>query len=196
AEAHAMLGEYLSRAGRKEAAWDARQAARALQEELVAASPTVGLKAGLSDNYNKLGRLALDAGRTDEARDYVRRALEISERLAREHPSIDSYQSHLAYVFRSMCMVEEKAGRPAEARAAVRRARAIDEQLAAKYPLNAFNLACDIAREWVVVANDPAEPDPKGAQQRLADEAMAAIRRAAALGGGAVRSYAEKAFDP
>src|SRR5262249_55190284 len=109
AEAHAMLGEYLSRAGRKEAAWDARQAARALQEELVAASPTVGLKAGLSDNYNKLGRLALDAGRTDEARDYVRRALEISERLAREHPSIDSYQSHLAYVFRSMCMVEEKA---------------------------------------------------------------------------------------
>jgi tetratricopeptide (TPR) repeat protein len=194
AGAHTQLGWHLAAAGRKDAAWDARQAARAVQEELVAASQAVTLKSDLSETYNQLGRLALDLNRPAEADDYVRKALDIRERLARDYPSVDDYQSGLAYVFRSVCMVETAAGRTAEAREAIRRARAIDERLVAKYPLNAYNLACSIALEMKAVAKGPAGPDREATQRRLADEAMAALRSAADKGYGRLSQYEDEDF--
>jgi serine/threonine protein kinase len=196
ASAHTQLGWHLARAGRKDAAWDARQAARAIQETLVADSPAVGLKYELSETYNELGRLAVDLDRPAEADDYIRRALDIRERLAREHPAVDRYQSGMAYVFRSVEMAQSKAGHKSEARAAIRKARAIDERLASKYPLNAFNLACDIAMELKLMSGDPAEPDAEAVKRRLADQAMAALRQAFNTGYGRVSQFEDPDFAP
>jgi tetratricopeptide (TPR) repeat protein len=73
-------------------------------------------------------------GHRTEALEWLRQALEIDERLARENPSVTVYQESLAVGYINIGIGQNDTGHPAEALESFRRARAIGERLARDHP--------------------------------------------------------------
>src|SRR5262249_53150001 len=74
-------------------------------------------------------------GHTAEAQESFRKVLAISERLARDNPTVTQYQSGLAMSHITIGLLLVGAGRRVEALESFRRAVAINERLARDYPL-------------------------------------------------------------
>jgi tetratricopeptide (TPR) repeat protein len=107
----------------------------ALYETLVASRPgDVDLRSDLSMCYSSLGLLLDGMERDDEGVVEVRRALEIRERLAREHPENGHFQADLARSHRHLGDFHRQVGEFAQAEEHWRKGLAIQEDLLAHPP--------------------------------------------------------------
>ncbi len=139
----------------------------------------IRVRSSLGNTLNNLSQLQTDDGQYDEARKSALAVINIFESLAREVPSTPYFRIYTAYGYASLGKARLKAGSNAEALATLAKAIAILEQSSDSEDL--YNLACNLALSSSVA--DPAEGTQSAIRQRrAADLAVAALRRAIALG--------------
>jgi tetratricopeptide (TPR) repeat protein len=83
--------------------------------------------------HNSVAYLEWQLGHAEQALPSYRRALDILERLVREHPTETGYQSALAHTHNNMGLLEQGEGRSERALASFRTALAIFERLAREH---------------------------------------------------------------
>jgi serine/threonine-protein kinase len=126
-----------------------------------------------------LSYLQADLGRHAEANQSARASIDVYEGLTQQVPSNPYYRKILAYAYGALGKALLKAGSLGESLAMTRKSTAIVETLLDAEA--AYNMACGLAQTSTIA--DPAEgPAAADRQRRDADRAMAALRRAIAMG--------------
>ncbi|HEY2157048.1 MAG TPA: tetratricopeptide repeat protein, partial [Isosphaeraceae bacterium] len=101
-------------------------------------------RSDIATSCNNIGSLHFNAGRTAEAIDAFRQAMEIREGLARDQPGIAEYQENVAVglgqIGKVLARRSDYAGAVAEFRRSVAIAASLPES-----PENSYNLACSRA---------------------------------------------------
>ena len=126
-----------------------RLSSKVILERLLAANPDAeGLQRDLAVSFSKLGDLASDQGRPEEARRLFEQYNAISEKLAAANPDAEGLQRELAVSFSKLGDLARQQGRPEEARRLFEQDLAISQKLAAANP-DAEGLQRDLAVSWV-----------------------------------------------
>jgi tetratricopeptide (TPR) repeat protein len=106
-----------------------------IRERLVRDQPTVTeYQNDLAENYNYFGFILNATGHPADALKSCLRALEISERLAHDHPSVHSHQSGLGISLNNIATLEMRPGQWPEAREHLERAIAYQRAALAMMP--------------------------------------------------------------
>ena len=88
----------------------------------------------LAGSHNSLGNLLWGTGKLSEAEAEFRRALEILQKLAADHPKVPEHRNDVASCHTNLSVVLRRLGRPAEARDGCDQAIAIREALVQGVP--------------------------------------------------------------
>jgi tetratricopeptide (TPR) repeat protein len=170
-------------AGRCDEAGPFLERAYRIAQEITGANPAVdGFRSKLAAIANDLGWWMREKGRLDEAADIQDQALVIQGAIARNNPGVPGFRWTLANIHREIGWIHRQRGEPEEARGAFNRALAIDEKLPRSYADRYCELARDYALCIPLAGGAKAEgqwtPDERAERSRLADAAMAALKRA------------------
>jgi tetratricopeptide (TPR) repeat protein len=142
---------------------------------------------GLRDSVARCQSILFDAlrrqGHPDEARDAIERAAAIREALVREFPDSTRYRSNLAYSLRRRGLDRRDLGELAAADA--RRALELWDGLTSRTGAEWFGSACAQAH----LAGKKGSGVPADAEETVADEAMALLRKAVAMGYGSLEEF-------
>jgi tetratricopeptide (TPR) repeat protein len=152
----------------------AKADALAMLQDATSAAESLAVPSLLARCLVQSANLLVDLGRSSEAVPMARRALDIQDGLARDHPRSVSHQSTLAVVLRSVGRSEAAGGRPEHARQALQRAAEIDRSLAETYPSERYNVACSLALLISVV--------PPDRREAIATQAIEALWQCKAAG--------------
>jgi eukaryotic-like serine/threonine-protein kinase len=155
--------------------------ARALLTKLAADVPDTPLYASrLGGVLNNMGLALLPLKRFDEARRLLNEALEYQRKAIARAPQVGSYRRTLSKHYGTLTEIELAAGRPAEAVAAAR-------ERAELWPMDPqvqYLVGVDLAGAAALVGKGKERLSPEEEAERTgyADLAMAALRRAVAVG--------------
>jgi serine/threonine protein kinase len=125
-----LLGDLFMATGRLPEAEEASRQGLKLAEEMATERPSAQSNLGI---HLRLLARSLATRRPQEAEEYLRRAVPIYEKLARDFPASPRHRHHLAMVHIEHAEVLKQLGRTAEAAKAYRRAVDVCEQLATDF---------------------------------------------------------------
>jgi serine/threonine-protein kinase len=128
ADSYAESGKSLCDTRRSTEGLEAYRRAIELWEQLARKSPGTDAAVGLARTLYFLGYCHISGGQLDEALRVFQRALEIRERLTRDHPEVPQYRVDLAATLRIVGGCHSLSGRSALALEAYRKAQALLER--------------------------------------------------------------------
>jgi eukaryotic-like serine/threonine-protein kinase len=179
---HHNLGVLLTETGKPTAAEAEHRLALEIYGQLAADDPKIPAHRNfMAAGHTYLADLARARGRLAEARDGCDRAIALRERLARDDPKTPSYRSELAYSLRRRGLAQAGLGAAAGAAADARRALGLYDGLPSRSGEEWFETAC--ARAALAGLAGRAGSGVSAAEGITeADAAVAALRRAVAMG--------------
>jgi serine/threonine-protein kinase len=182
AEVFSDLGSDLSTAGRQTEALDAEERALAIHERLAADSPAnTDYQHMIASHRTAMGWILKGLGRREEALRSLTPAREVLERLVADHPDNALFRRELAQCVAFLGTIEQELGRRDQASRTLGFARELYERLPDD-PINLYNLACIDSRLSVPVGPDPTDKAERVRGDACAAAAIAALRRAVAIG--------------
>ncbi len=179
-ETHFHVGTALGALDRRPEEEESFEKARALQEALVRAEPdNLQLRWELSSTLNNLGYGLKMQGKLDRARPVVRQAIANSRVLVARAPWA-SHQKLLVTHHALLAEIERQAGRAGAAAAVVRQR----QQLSPNDPAQQYRCASEFVRAGGAVGKgkQALTPQEEAEREGYYKEAMAALRKAVALG--------------
>jgi WD40 repeat protein/tetratricopeptide (TPR) repeat protein len=191
------LGFLLAQRGKPTEAEAELREALAISQKLADDNPTVPAhRAAMSIVLPNLAGVVRSLGRAAEARDGYDRAIVLGERLVREEPTSAEYRSNLARSLRCRGLARGDLGEGPGAAADARRALGLYEGLPSRSGEQWFQTACCHAALRGLSGHDGAAVSAAEAQDD-ADKAIAALKRAAALGYRNAHAWGtDSALDP
>jgi tetratricopeptide (TPR) repeat protein len=195
ARSHAALGALLAHAGKPAEALKEYEAARDLQERLTESNPAVpDYKSELSTTRYQTGRLLARLGQLPEALSYLDSAQAACRQLADAYPLTRHYALRLGYSHAFRGAARARAGRPSEAATDLRRAMELwatnenldpDDRLEQARALALLSALGSVPNSGVTSVEAAA----------LADQAVAALRKAVQAGWARAGELKEPEFD-
>jgi serine/threonine-protein kinase len=123
-------------------------------------------------------------GRTAEALAWYAKAVAAGQQLAAANPSLPSIQSRLRWEYHQLGAYQRLLGRTADAAESFRQARAVIDRLPRQTAADLYDLACILSLSSAPEDDAGMHPtaDEQAERDRLADQAVDALRRAVAAG--------------
>jgi serine/threonine protein kinase len=193
---HNGIGDVYKQMGKPGEALKFHENARTLLMEAAESKSALALLHNeLARSLTFIGLLQSASGKPAEALESCKNAVAIRQKLSDAHPANIWWREGLADSLSELGAVQHRAGRPAESVASLRRAIALVEHLPTLMPRDYYNLAC-YHSQLAAVATEAGSGLTAEQGAAEAEQAMAALRQAAAAGFGCVgRLRADASLD-
>ena len=183
--AQQSVGWLLMRVGRHAEALPWLRKALSARERLTRENPTVtDFPRKLAQSHRTIGDALREMGHLPDALPELQQALAINDRLAREFPAVGIYQSEAAESHIIIASLLNQMRRYPESRREYQRAVGLFEKISNPYRDDFYNLGCAHAR--LATSSDPIgrvpTPEEESEARAHADQAIATLRRAVAVG--------------